>query len=326
LNKAVLSLLLLLLFFSVVTEGFLVDLASANFIIYLPTITINTDGTIEPKTEFITNCGSIYSLTADLPQKYAITIRRSNIIFDGQGHIINGSISYGSYANSGIKLEGVTNVTVKNVQLMGFSINFENCFNCSLIKGTLFYFNGFNNSQFNKILESNIAICQLVNTQTNTLERSNVTNELVLYNANNNLISANNISKIDIYDSGSNTFFANNFLGLSENTFRFENKVNDWDNGSLGNYWNNYLKKYPEASEIANSGVGNTSYIIDNVNIDHYPLMTPFNISLLESQPNTTQQHQAPFPFLLIIVFISSGVIGFASIIFFIRKCKSKRT
>jgi hypothetical protein len=48
---------------------------------------------------------------------------------------------------------------------------------------------------------------------------------------------------------------------------------NTWDDGSKGNYWSDYLTKYPMAVEIDGTGVGNTSYFIDATNIDHYPLM-----------------------------------------------------
>jgi hypothetical protein len=30
--------------------------------------------------------------------------------------------------------------------------------------------------------------------------------------------------------------------------------------------------KYPNASEVGNSGIGNTPYVVDSSNIDNYPL------------------------------------------------------
>jgi len=50
--------------------------------------------------------------------------------------------------------------------------------------------------------------------------------------------------------------------------------VNSWNNGSVGNYWSDYLTKYPNATQVGISGVWNTPYVIDANNIDHYPLMT----------------------------------------------------
>jgi parallel beta-helix repeat protein len=55
------------------------------------------------------------------------------------------------------------------------------------------------------------------------------------------------------------------FLGHSE-------FITSWDNGSVGNYWSDYQSKYPNATEIDESGIGNTSYVIDENNTDHYPL------------------------------------------------------
>lgn len=58
-----------------------------------------------------------------------------------------------------------------------------------------------------------------------------------------------------------------------------------WDNGTIGNYWNDYLTLYPNASEIDASGIGDLPYVIDYYNIDHFPLMAPLwasNISMPE--------------------------------------------
>ncbi len=48
-----------------------------------------------------------------------------------------------------------------------------------------------------------------------------------------------------------------------------------WDNGTSGNYWSDYLTRYANASEIGNTGVGDTPFYINENNIDHYPLMEP---------------------------------------------------
>jgi nitrous oxidase accessory protein NosD len=48
-----------------------------------------------------------------------------------------------------------------------------------------------------------------------------------------------------------------------------------WDNGKEGNYWSDYLTKYPSATEVDSSGIGNTPYVIDATNTDHYPIMKP---------------------------------------------------
>jgi parallel beta-helix repeat protein len=52
---------------------------------------------------------------------------------------------------------------------------------------------------------------------------------------------------------------------------------NVWDNGTVGNYWGDYKTRYPNASEIANTGTGDTPYFINENNIDRRPLLRPTN-------------------------------------------------
>jgi hypothetical protein len=46
------------------------------------------------------------------------------------------------------------------------------------------------------------------------------------------------------------------------------------DNGSIGNYWSDY-----RGTDSNVDGIGDTAYVFDKNHLDHYPLMTPFNIS-----------------------------------------------
>ena len=49
-----------------------------------------------------------------------------------------------------------------------------------------------------------------------------------------------------------------------------------WDNGKEGNYWSDYLARYTNATEVDNTGIGDTPFVINENNIDHYPLMAPY--------------------------------------------------
>ena len=86
--------------------------------------------------------------------------------------------------------------------------------------------------------------------------------------------------------SVNNTFFSNNFLNVPQSV-KFNNaaSLNNWDNGSIGNYWSDYFTKYPQAKEIGNSAVGNTSYSLNANNTDNYPLINPVNIEFSASLP-----------------------------------------
>jgi parallel beta-helix repeat protein len=68
--------------------------------------------------------------------------------------------------------------------------------------------------------------------------------------------------------------------------------VVSWDNGAVGNYWSDYQSKYPNATEVDKSGVGNTPYVIDGNNTDYCPLMHPVDISTEPPQ----SQVQETFP------------------------------
>jgi hypothetical protein len=57
-----------------------------------------------------------------------------------------------------------------------------------------------------------------------------------------------------------------------------------WFKDTRGNYWNDYLSRYPNASEVDSSGIGDTPYVIDTGNIDPYPLMAPYDASNLTIQ------------------------------------------
>jgi parallel beta-helix repeat protein len=102
-----------------------------------------------------------------------------------------------------------------------------------------------------------------------------------------NIISSNEIigSKWGVYFSplfsapNGNIFYHNTF----DNTFNVGGlsayNVQMWDNGypSGGNHWSDYVSKYPEADEIATSGIGNKAYEVGDNNTDRYPLIDPLD-------------------------------------------------
>jgi parallel beta-helix repeat protein len=107
--------------------------------------------------------------------------------------------------------------------------------------------------------------------------------------------------------------------------------ANVWDDGKEGNYWSDYGKRYPNASEVGSTGVGDTPFFINETNIDHHPLMAPCDISVdlpaaspsPPSQEPTTplQTEQAPFPTALFIIFAASAVtIGLGLILHFMKR------
>jgi nitrous oxidase accessory protein len=110
--------------------------------------------------------------------------------------------------------------------------------------------------------------------------------------SDNNTIAYNDILENDMgveiqRTSNNNTFHHNNFVGNTEQAdgSYINESTNTWDDGypSGGNYWDDFITRYPDAAEIDASGLWNTSYIIDANNTDHYPLM---NQSIIPESPS----------------------------------------
>jgi hypothetical protein len=59
--------------------------------------------------------------------------------------------------------------------------------------------------------------------------------------------------------------------------------VNSWDNGAQGNYWSDYLAKYPAAKEVNATGVYDTPYAVSPPtypsSYDHHPIVNPVEIN-----------------------------------------------
>jgi parallel beta-helix repeat protein len=98
-----------------------------------------------------------------------------------------------------------------------------------------------------------------------------------------NTLIENNGWGIRLSAAENNTFYHNNFINnkvsggiqVSNPWFWGRAETNVWDNGFEGNYWSDYVSRYPNASEIDGSGIGDTPYVINEANVDGYPLMAP---------------------------------------------------
>jgi len=125
-----------------------------------------------------------------------------------------------------------------------------------------------------------LVCCDNIKVENSSL--SNTTIGLQLWGTNNSKILGNSVLNNYIgfafSYSYNNTFHHNN---LSNNTWLIcdlPGIPNSWDNGypSGGNYWSDYEARYPNASEIDDSGIWDTPYAIDENNQDNYPLMNPW--------------------------------------------------
>jgi hypothetical protein len=309
-----------ILLFSAVAGIAFVNMAKADPMFFLSNILIKSDGSIVPETEVITRTGNVYSLTVDIIYQYAIKIQCSNIVLDGAGHIINGtfpSIKRGRWFSdrNGLSIEDVTNVTVRNIEITGFSdfdVSLKNSRACYFLKMKADDGVVLENSSSNLITECNLAAF------TEAVQPG-----IYLTSSNNNKFYRNNITDLLLRTSNNNIFFENNFV---IDNFLSMGGNNLWDNGTVGNYWSDYAARYPNASEMGNSGIGDTPYVIDADNVDYYPLMRPYDIendtiAFPTPEPTSTPEPE-PFPTALVIAVsgVAVAIIGVGLLVYFRKR------
>lgn len=97
----------------------------------------------------------------------------------------------------------------------------------------------------------------------------------------NNYVSSNQIGLVQDM-TGINEIYHNSFINNQKQVVQERASVNVWDNGypSGGNYWSDYngtdMYSGPYQNLTGSDGIGDTPYIINGNNIDHYPLMKPW--------------------------------------------------
>jgi hypothetical protein len=303
----------LLLLLSAVAGLLLVVPAKANFALVIPgpNIVIAGGGSISPFTQSIQRDGNTYFLTSDI-EGYSLIVERSNIVLDGMGHLLNCT----PYTNDAILFRSVTNVTVKNFEIQGgaSAVALMGSSYCTIegITSTKDVF--FSGSDFNIVTKCNAGINLWLASNNNTITKNNITDIF-----------------IDRSKKAFNIFYLNNIL-LDE-YLGILGGITFWDNGSVGNYWSNYTVRYPNASEIGYTGIGNTPYVLTRSNyavkefpnvtsIDHYPLMYPFDIENDTIALPVREPLPEPESFLLIFVaavFVISTA-GAAAGLFYYRK------
>jgi parallel beta-helix repeat protein len=101
--------------------------------------------------------------------------------------------------------------------------------------------------------------------------------------------------------SSGNVFFGNNFAGNNQTVYdvaaasgiQWETakpsvSVNEWDNGTTGNYWSVY-----NGTDANGDGIGDTPYNVYPNNTDYYPLMQP-TANAVPVQPIATPNSELP--------------------------------
>jgi parallel beta-helix repeat protein len=304
-------LLLAILLVGVLSSMYVIHPARA-----IGTIHIRADGSIDPPTAPISQDGNIYVLTADITSSAdGIVIERNGSMFDGAGYAIQGTgagsgIVLSSRSNITIKCVEICNFA------SGIALSYSSCNELSgnnlsnNIRG-IDLWASCGNMLSGNTMESNVEGIYLGEySSNNTLVGNTVANSgqgIVLdFYCDYSVLSGNTLSDnnqgISLFrslhcvfshntlknnqhgmvltDPAYEKIFHNNFMN---NTTQAE--VNlwcsphiSWHNGfpSGGNYWSDYVERYPNATEVGASGIWNTPYTIKgDGNSDPYPLVNP---------------------------------------------------
>jgi parallel beta-helix repeat protein len=100
-----------------------------------------------------------------------------------------------------------------------------------------------------------------------------------------NSVTDNNLG-IELIYSKNNTVFHNNVEENNSSVAIIGSYFNIWDDGAIGNYWSDYL-----GTDANHDGIGDTPYVIDANNADHYPLMARALNKQDETPPITTHDY-----------------------------------
>jgi parallel beta-helix repeat protein len=215
------------------------------------TVHIYSDGSVDPPSAPIHQNVDVYTLTDNvITSGDGIIIERNSITFDGNGYTIQGGSS-----GNGVDLTGTIYVTVKNANLQGFSIGiFAHSSDYDTISG-------------------------------NTVGQNSVSG-IWLDSSSNNDITGNNITQNGAYgiwlsSSSNNNIYHNNFVNNAVQVYTTYDSINIWDAGYpvAGNYWSDYAGSDLYGGLFQNvagsDGIGDTPYVLDQNNVDHYPLIDP---------------------------------------------------
>jgi parallel beta-helix repeat protein len=279
-------------------------------------IYIRADGSVDPSTVPLATADNVTYIFTDKINA-SFVIERSNIVIDGKGCTLAGSLYH-----TGFLLSGIDNVTIKNVNINSFSdgIDFESSNNNTISGNNIMNNSGgisFLDSSDNKVFGNNIAYniegLEFDGGSRNIIIGNNVTANrdggMWIYAPfNNNIISGNNITannaygiRIDLSDLHShpydniichNNFDQNNHGGIQVLATSSTYYNNSWDDGypSGGNYWSGYdgadsfSGRYQ--NETGADGTGDTPYVISENNVDHYPLMQLYISGLMVTDLN----------------------------------------
>lgn len=258
------------------------------------TIYIRSDGSVDPPTDILASEDNItYTITRDF--RGPLYVERSGIRINGNGCRI------GALPGPHILLRGTSNVTIENTIIYDIDecgikleagcansvirwnkiechvcIRLISCSNITILENEIAGAEGgvstgihATESSYLRISKNDIRgytgprhpkICIGIALSRNTTEARIFENNL-----------SDNRYGIRLENSSSNEIFNNNFINNTKQVLLKGDSNNSWDNGAEGNYWSDYMGIDSDHDGL----IGDTPYIIDTNNIDHYPFICP---------------------------------------------------
>ena len=217
----------------------------------------------------------------------------------------------------------LTNSEIEDVNMgfMGYDSVNQSIISNNVILNTYtgIYLNGDNNEIYNNEISYNYNYGIVIDDSLNLeIKYNNITNNgnngiyLVSYSyeseISNNIISNNNIGlAIDNRSENGliyNNYFENNYLNAQDNGTN-----NNWDNGSIGNYWSDYT-----GVDLNNDGIGDIPYNISGTagSVDHFPIV------FIDKKGGSPDNFFTSPGGIALIIGLSAGLVG--STIFLISR------
>jgi hypothetical protein len=274
-------------------------------------LTIKSDGSVEPNTNLLERNGTTYTFKGDIVG--SITVKRGFITIDGAGHTLQGSPpargSMGAIALvGGGTTSRCTHVLIKNLKI-------------SHTDGAGIFSAGMaNNSFVGNYLDHAVIIIEA---------GPNDTANLIKYNTfvNGGII-------LELYKSGIDVISENNFVDCGILLWQASSPIVDQ------NYWSNYTAKYPEAKELDSSGIWDTTYVyVNDVGgnvFDLHPLVNPvtefvspdFQVPNPTPTPTSTPSDtefagEIPLQTIAVIIAVAVSMVGVVSILIYRKHRKT---
>jgi parallel beta-helix repeat protein len=328
------------------------------------TITIFPDGTVDASSG-IQRDGNTYTLTTDL--KLPIEVQKNGITLNGANHTLQGPRIDSGLA--GITLKA-SNVAVTNFNIDRWSAGIYGAYNNNTITANKFTDNDRAIALYatDYVISKNIIQTStsgiyikdvfIPTEDTNLIINNQISNNYWAFNiidSNGTTITQNDVTDNDVIlalgsrsgVAGYHLIYLNNFVdnqqalhvhlpgpfvsGLSPIS-----PAGNWDNGKMGNYWHDYTTKYSNVSEISNSGIGDTAYLIESEpiswgngnggggiailgkGVDRYPLISTYSIAT--SPDNSSPNSSLPIEYVAAVILAVALLITVLITITYLKK------